>query len=129
MKSILTSVAFIFCHMGSVGCYAMREVDFVYVNLSENEIIVDSIDGLPPWVTPGVLVSSHAEDRLSEKSMTMLGGPVEISPVLKIVWREGEALHHAKLTRDDLGMPAKIRTGKIRFTYLGGDKWRVTIFK
>jgi len=105
----------------------MNEIDFVYFNLSATEIVVDSIAGLPPWASPGVLVPSHAEDRLSEKSATSYDGPVDVPASLKIVWREGGVSHQAELKRDDLGIPAKIKKSKISFTYLGGDKWRVKV--
>jgi hypothetical protein len=37
--------------------------------------------------------------------------------------------HQAELKRDDWGIPPKVKKGKVRFTYLGGDKWRVKIFE
>jgi hypothetical protein len=106
----------------------MKEVDLVYFNLSTNEIVVDSIAGLPPWAPPGVLIPVHAEDRPSEKSAASWD-PVDVSTTLKITWREGGTSHQAELKRDELGIPAKIRKGKVRFTYLGGDKWRVKVLE
>ena len=121
MKTILAIVILALC---CTGCLSTDEVDFVYFNLSTNEIIVDSIAGLPPWASPGVLVPVHAEEQLSESSTTSFD-PVEVEPTLKIVWRENGAIHTAELKRDPLGIPAKIRNGRTRFTYLGGDKWWV----
>jgi len=107
----------------------MKEVDLVYFNLSTNEIVVDSIAGLPPWASPGVLVPVHADDRPSEKSMTSFDEPLHVSATLKIVWREHGSSHEAEQKRDDLGIPAKLRSGKVIFTYLGGDKWRVKLLQ
>jgi hypothetical protein len=121
MKVLLAIIALMLC---CGGCSERKEVDFVYFNLGTNEIVVDSIAGLPPWASPGVLVPVRAEDQLSEKSATSWD-PVGVSATLKIVWREGGTLHQAEFKRDDLGIPAKIKAGKVRFTYLGGDKWRV----
>lgn len=107
----------------------MNEIDFVYFNLSPNEIVVDSITGLPLWAAPGVLVPVHAEDRLSESSMTSFDEPVNVSATLKIAWQENGKTHQAELNRNDLGIPAKLKSGKVRFTYLGADKWRVKVLK
>jgi hypothetical protein len=126
MKTLLAVAALICC---CVGCIDMKEIDFVYFNLGTNEIVVDSIIGLPPWASPGVLVPSHAEDRLSEKSAISYDGPVAVPVTLKIVWHETGMSRQAELKRDELGIPAKINKGKIRFTYLGADKWRVKVFK
>jgi len=126
MKTFLASVALMLC---CVGCSDMSEINFVYFNLSPKEIVVDSIAGLPPWASPGVLVPSHAEDQLSEKSATSYDGAVDVPATLKIVWHEGGASHEAQLKRDEVGIPAKIKKGKIRFTYLGGDKWRVKVLE
>jgi hypothetical protein len=125
MKMFLASAALMVC---CAGCFGMNEVDFDYFNLSTNEIFVNSIVGLPLWVTPGVLIPGHTENQLPVKSSISFE-PVKISPALKIIWREGGISHEAKFKRDDLGIPAKIKKGKVRFTYLGGDKWRIKYFK
>jgi hypothetical protein len=36
--------------------------------------------------------------------------------------------HEIEFKRDKLGIPAKLTSGKIRFTYLGDDKWRIKFF-
>ncbi len=122
MKAFLASVAFMLC---GVGCFYVNKIDFVYFDLGPNEIFVDSVAGLPPWAAPGVLVPSLAEDQFSEKSATTYNGPVAVPATLTIVWHEGGASHRLELKRDDLGIPAKIKKGKIHFSYLGADKWRV----
>jgi hypothetical protein len=121
MKILLASAAIMLC---CVGCAKMKEVDFVYFNLSTNKIVVDSVAGLPVWASPGVLVPVHAEDQLSEASMTSFD-PVDVSATFKINWREGTSSHMAEFKRDDLGIPARIKEGRVCFTYLGGDKWRI----
>ncbi len=103
------------------GCRAMSQADFVYFNLSSNEIKVENILGLPPDTIPGVLVPVHDESGLNEKSFTLFDN-VRISDSLVIVWQESGALHQFKLMRDELGIHAKLEKGKIRFTYLGNDK-------
>jgi hypothetical protein len=115
--------------LACAGCHGMREIDFVYFNLGTNEIVVDSIDGLPLWTSPGRLVPVHTEDRLSEKSATSFDEPVDVSAMLKIAWQENGKTHQAELKRNDLGIPAKLKSGKVRFTYLGADKWRVKVLK
>jgi hypothetical protein len=122
MKTFLASGVLVLC---CVACSGMKEVDFLYFNLSTNEVVVDSIAGLPPWASPGVLVPVQAEDRLSAATAATFDETVRIAPVLRITWREGGTSHKAELKRDDLGIPAKMRQGKVRFTYLGADKWRV----
>jgi hypothetical protein len=122
-------IAFFALMLACSGCHGMNEIDFVYFNLGTNEIVVDSIDGLPLWTSPGLLVPVHAEDRLSEKSMSSFGEPVDVADKLKIIWHEGGISHQAKFKRDDLGIPAKLKSGKVRFTYLGADKWRVKVLK
>ena len=126
MKTFLASVALLVC---CAGCFNTNEVVFLYFNLSPNEIVVDSIAGLPPWASPGVLVPVHAEDQLSTSGMSSTGETIRVPPTLNIVWHETGASHQAELKRDDLGIPARIKTGKIRFTYLGGDKWRVKVLE
>ncbi len=124
MRTMKSAILLLALMLPFTICAALTEVDFVYFNLSTNEIFVDSITGLPPWASPGVLVPVHAEDQLSEKSMTSWD-PVRVAAKLTIVWREGGKTHQVDLKRDDLGIPAKVKKGKVRFTYLGGDKWRV----
>lgn len=104
-----------------VGCFDVKEIDFVYFNLSPVEIVVGSIAGLPPWASPGVLVPVHSDGRPSEASATSYGETVRVPPTLKIIWKEGGSSHQAELNRDELGIPAKFKNGKISFTYLGAD--------
>ena len=123
MKVLFSIIALVLC---CGGCSSEpADVNFVYFNLGTNQIVVNSIEGLPAWVTPGVLVPVLAEDQLSEKSATSVD-PIEASANLKIVWNEGGTSHQAGFKRDDVGIPAKIKEGEVRFSYLGGDKWRVT---
>jgi hypothetical protein len=124
MKNFLAIAALMLC---CVGCSDMREIDFVYFNLSPNEIFVESVAGLPLRASPGVLIPVHAEDQLSAKGAIFFGETADIPSTLKIIWKEGGSSHQAELKRDELGIPAKFKNGKIRFTYLGGDKWRVKV--
>ena len=121
MKTFLAVVAIMLCCAGCGG----SDADLVYFNLSTQKILVESISGLPPWASPGVLVPVQGEDRLSAKGMTSSGEVLRIGATLKIAWREGGKLHQAEFKRDELGLPAKLKNGQIRFTYLGNDNWRV----
>ena len=126
MKILWASAALMFW---CAGCFEMKEVDLVYFNLGPNEIFVDSIEGLPSWAAPGYLVPAQAEDPLSRTGATSFDNPVHVSATLKIFWREGGKLHKAEFKRDEVGIPETIKKGKVRFTYLGGDKWRVKVLE
>jgi hypothetical protein len=108
------------CVSGLVG----QNVAFEYFNLSTNRIKVVDVVGLPAEATPGVLIPSQTEDGLSVKA-SVFYETVHIKSQIKIVWQEADTSHEFVLKRDDFGIPATLRSGKIRFTYLGGEKWRV----
>jgi hypothetical protein len=89
------------------------------------------------------LTPNHAEDQL-ERSESFFSETVRVGKKIKIVWKDNGtqgwpgglevpgsvppgATHEAEFSRDDLGIPAKLSSGKIRFTYLGSDKWRVRL--
>ena len=125
------------------GCFGAQQVEFLYFNLSTNEIWVTGVIGLSAGASPGRLVPVHAEDQLSEKSMTFFE-TMRVADQVKIVWKEGGQQgwpgglkpgelvppgisHELVSKRDDLKIPAKLTSGKVRFTYLGNDKWRVKL--
>ena len=141
-KIFLTGlISILFC--GS--CLALPEVEFVYFNLSTNEIWIERVIGLPAEASPGRMAPAKGEDRPSEKSMTFFE-TVRVADKLKIVWKDngrqgwpggGKAgelsrpgvVHEAEFKRDDFKIPAKMKSGKVRFTFLGNDKWRITYLK
>ncbi len=143
MRIMALSLALTFvCAAGGVG---LKEVTFEYFNLSTNEIWVTGITGLPPDATPGRLRPS-LEELPSEVKAYVFSEAVRIKERLAIIWKDngkkgwpgglevpGSAppgvAHKADLGRDDLGIPAKVSSGKIRFTYLGNEKWRVKLLK
>ena len=127
------------------ACTTRGEVTFEFFNLYQDEIWVTRIQGLPANATPGRLIPVHQETTLEVKSYT-LTEPVTITPKIKILWKEngktgwpgglkpGETVpsgvtHAVEFQRSDLGIPAKLNSGNIRFTYLGNDKWRVKLLK
>jgi len=127
------------------SCSALPQVTFEYFNLSSNEVWVTDVIGLPPNATPGRLMPSRDESSLNAHSATYFE-TVRIRPKIKILWKDGGAqgwpgglkpnelvppgvTHEAEFKRDDLGIPAKLSSGKIRFTYLGSEKWHIRLDK
>ncbi len=70
---------------------------------------------------------------------------VRIKDRVRVVWKEGGVdewhgglkpgemvppgvTHDAEFKRAELEIPARLRHAKLRFTYLGGDKWRVKLY-
>ncbi len=139
MKIILAGIfSILFC--GS--CFALPEVEFIYFNLSTNEIWIERVIGLPAEASPGRMGPAKGQDRPSEKSTTFFE-TVRVADKLKIVWKDNGpkgwpgggkpgdlsrpgVVHEAEFKRDDLKIPARMKSGKVRFTFLGNDKWRIT---
>ncbi len=129
------------------GCAAKKEagnVSFEWFNLSTNQIWVTDLVGLPGEASAGRMLPDKAEDQLESKGSTFME-TVQFGERIKISWKEndptgwpgglktGERVppgetHSAEYSRDELGIPPKLNIGKVRFTYLGGDKWRVKLF-
>ena len=124
MKTFLASVALMLC---CLGCSDMSETTFVYFNLSPKEIFVDSVAGLPPGHHQALWFRFIPMGGLQRRAQLPDGETVRVPPTLKISWKEGGSSHQAELKRDEVGIPAKIKKGKISFTYLGDDKWRVKV--
>ena len=125
------------------GCHGLSrgDVTFEWFNLSTNEIWVTDAVGLPPEACAGRLMPSHAEAQLNVKASEFLDA-VGIKDRIKIAWKDnGEGgwpgglavpgsippgtAHEVELRRADLGMPAKLHSGRVRLTYLGANTWRV----
>ena len=135
---------FILCFLVPTGCFgALKAVTFEWFNLSTNEIWVTAAVGMPPDATPGRLMPSRGESRL-EASTSSLLQTIRIGKQIKIEWKDNGkkgwpgglnppgsvppgASHSMEYRRDDLGIPAKLSSGKIRFTYLGDGKWRIRL--
>jgi hypothetical protein len=122
------------------------EVDFEWFNLSTNEIWVADASGLPDQSWAGRLMPVHGEDQLSVAASVIME-TVRIKDQIVIKWKENGkegwphgvtslpdgtprtgVIHEAVFKRADLGIPPKLTHGKVRFTYLGGDKWRIKIY-
>ena len=110
------------------GCSrGIREVDFVYYNLSRHQIYVTDVNGLPSWVSPGVLVPvSDDTNRLNEKSFASWEA-VRVADQLRIRWTETDKSEEVSLNRTELSLPTKLTGGRLCFTYLGNQKWRVVL--
>jgi hypothetical protein len=144
MKSIFLFIAMSFLCGGCAYFEGFSTVEFTYFNLSSNEIWIIEIEGLPSDATPGRLTPSRDEGRLSAAGSALPGG-IRVPAKFKIVWKENGRrgwpgglenplsvppgiTHEAEFYRDELGIPAKLTGGKVRFSYLGNDKWRVKFF-
>ncbi|MCO5053798.1 MAG: hypothetical protein M9920_16090 [Verrucomicrobiae bacterium] len=146
MKNLILILALA---VSGVGCVTRSgvfpsEVSFEWFNLSTNEIWVVQVVGLPEEASCGRLVPTQSEDSLKRATSTFLDA-VRIKNQLTIIWKEklkepftfnpGEIapkqgiMHSVELKRDDLGIPSRMTRGKIRFTYLGNDKWRIKLLK
>ncbi len=140
--SLRICFVFIVISLFSAGCRrGESRVDFVYFNLSSNEIWITEITGLPPEASPGRLAPVPDEGPLSVKGCGFFE-PVRTGSKIKLIWEDGGVegwpggnyvnktpLREMMWTREELGIPATIRSGKLRFTYLGDDKWRVTLIE
>ena len=125
------SLALVLCCMGCTR----SQVEFAYFNLSSHEIWVTDVIGVPKNDPPGRLTPVPNDDRISENTAFYFQA-VRVADKLEIVWQEGGPKgwpggkylptgrsHVAVLTREDLGMPAKVENGEVRLTYMGRDKW------
>ena len=139
MKRLIPVLISLLLCAGCLRALAGQKVEFVYFNLSTNEIWVVSVAGVPEWASPGRLVPVRGEDQLSEKGSTSLE-TVRVADKITIKWQEGGqqgwpggeyapkgVSHEVEFKRGELGIPAKISNGKVRFTYLGSDKWRIRL--
>lgn len=130
------------------GCAVVRgvpEVHFEWFNLGTNEIWVTDVVGLPAEASPGRLTVNRAESQL-ETSESIFSETVRVKDRITIKWRDNGkegwpgglkipgsvppgTAHQVEFNRGDLGIPAKMRSGKVRFTYLGEDKWRIKVIE
>jgi hypothetical protein len=141
MRNILIVISMIFGSGGCVSSGGPTQVTFVYFNISSNAIWITDMLGLPRDATPGRLEPVHGEDQLSEASSS-IPGTVRVPEKIRIIWKENGkqgwpggvkppgsvppgVTHEAEFKRSDLGIPTDLRNGKVRFTYLGDDKWRI----
>jgi hypothetical protein len=145
IRNFIASLVSVFVGISCMAPLNTRsaEVSFQWFNLSTNEIWVVEVVGLPAEASAGRLMPSHSEDPLRTKESHFFE-PVRIKSRMTIVWQDvgknglpggrkpGELPppgneHRFELKRDDLGIPARMTGGKIRFTYLGNEQWRVRL--
>jgi len=147
MKKLIIPLLLVFACCGS-GCGVSAEVDFEWFNLSTNEIFVTDAVGLPDQSWAGRLMPVHGEDQLSVAGSVIME-TVHIKDRIVIKWKGNGKQgwpgglkqvplqpptippgvgHEAEFKRADLGIPAKLSHAKVRFTYLGQDKWRIKIY-
>ncbi len=142
LKHVILSL---FVSLGCAGCASHAEVGFEWFNLGTNEIWVTDVIGIPAEASPGRLIQNHAEDQL-ERSESVYSETVRLGDRITIKWKDNGkqgwpggftspgslpsgTAHVVELKREDLGIPQKLSNGKIRFTYLGDEKWRVRFLK
>ena len=108
------------------GCSTTQQkVDFVYFNLSDHEIQVTDVRGLPRAATPGVLNPVPDDfDSLNEVSATFFES-VRIGSTIQVVWQEGGSSRRFEATRKELSIPSRLNGGRLRFTYLGNGMWHI----
>jgi len=144
MKHSIIALMLALLWTGCASIAGLPEVTFEWFNLSTNQIWVVEAEGLPPDAYAGRLMPSPAEEQL-RVAASVFSETVHIKDRIKIVWKDGGAQgwpgglkpgelvppgvsHEVEFKRADLGIPAKLTHGKVRFTYLGGDKWRVKLY-
>ena len=148
MRNLIVCLLMIVSCSGCAGGTGLPEVTFEWFNLSTNEIWITDGAGLPPDATPGRLMPSRGESQLEVKA-SVFNESVRIKNQIRIVWKDNGKQgwpgglkevplqpptippgvgHEAEFKRADLGIPAKLTHAKVRFTYLGGDKWRIKIY-
>lgn len=143
MKNVILGLATMLACTACVPESALPGVSFEWFNLSTSEIWVTEVVGLPEEASPGRLMPSRTEDPL-ERSTCVFGGQVRISDRIGLVWKDNGkegwsgglkipgsipsgVTHNVEFKRDELGLPAKLQRGKVRLTYLGNEKWRITL--
>ncbi|NMC83032.1 MAG: hypothetical protein GYA63_09290 [Armatimonadetes bacterium] len=143
MRNIIISLVTMFACAACAPGSALTEVRFEWFNLSTNEIWVTEVPGLPEEASPGRLTPSRAEDPLGSKT-SVFTERVRITDRIRLVWKDNGkegwsgglkipgsippgVTHKVEFKRDELGLPAKLQRGKVRLTYLGNEKWRITL--
>lgn len=143
MKEIIWGLMVGLVCAGYANGSGVRKTHFEWFNLSTNHIWVTEVVGFSLDISPGRLEPSNAEEQL-ESSELVFSETVRIEDRITIKWIDnGKAgwpgglkspgstppgvAHQLELKRNDLGIPSKLRRGKIRYTYLGNDKWRVKV--
>jgi len=119
----------------------LPEVTLEWFNLGTNQIWVTEASGIPIGASPGRLMPSLSENQL-DVSASSFSEIVHIEERIVIKWMDNGkqgwpggvnppgsvppgVAHEAEFSRDALGLPAKLEKNRIRFTYLGNDKWRI----
>lgn len=145
MKNTVLSVILTCVGISCANGAGLPEVTFEYFNLSTNELWVTDVVGLPRNATPGRLLPGREENPLDVKA-SVFSETIHIKSKIKIVWKDGGKLgwpgglkpgelvpvgatHEVEFNREDLGIPAKLSSGRVRLTYLGNEKWRVKLLK
>ena len=125
------------------GCSQRGDVVFEWFNLSTNQLWVTGVVGIPDEASCGRMMPAPAEDRLFVKASHFME-PVQVAAKIQVTWKEdtvtawqgglkpGElvppgASHDVAFDRTQLGIPPRLSTGTIRFTYLGGGAWKIRL--
>ena len=125
------------------GCSQRGDVVFEWFNLSTNQVWVTSVAGIPDEASCGRMMPDPVEDRLHVKASHFME-PVRVAAKIRVTWKEdtvtawqgglkpGDLVppgvsHDAAFDRTQLGIPSRLSTGTIRFTYLGGGAWKIRL--
>lgn len=144
MKNIVLGLMMTLNCVGCANSFEAREVSFKWFNSSTNQIWVTDVMGLPPEAAPGRLMPKNSDGRQKSKE-AVFAETVRIEDKIQIQWKDngikawpgglkpGEQVppgtaHEVTFTRDKLGIPAKMTSGKIHLTYLGNDNWQIKLF-
>src|SRR5579872_6143196 len=84
-KTYLAGVILLLCCAGCKSSF----VEFSYFNLSQHEILVTDVVGVPQDATPGRLTPVPDEERLSENTSYFFK-TIRVADKVKIFWKESE---------------------------------------
>jgi hypothetical protein len=146
MRNLFASLLMIVSCSGCAIGKGLPEVNFEWFNLSTNEIWIVDVAGLPPEASPGRLMPSREENPIHLEG-SEFNEVIHLKDTIGIKWKENGkegwpsgvqtspegspatgVMHEAVFKRADLGIPPKLDHAKLRFTYLGEDKWRVKLY-
>lgn len=119
-------ISVVFWIMLCSGCGDSGWTEYYNVNLSEQKLKV-TIVGFSPDASPGALMPGAGTSQLKEKTQHIAGEPITIDETITISWTiEGSSvMNSVKLKRDDMGIPAQVRGGRITFTYTADGEWNI----
>ncbi|MBN2511805.1 MAG: hypothetical protein JXB18_02595 [Sedimentisphaerales bacterium] len=106
------------------GCNNWNWTDIEYTNISNNRLRVD-VSGVSPDISPGNMAPNT--DGAGSKAGLHFGDPVHLSDNIIIGWTIGseQTKYKKEFKRNDLGIPAIVKGGKIEFIYTEDNDWEI----